>query len=50
MLAASLDWERIVGLVAQPDAIPVFLMIGLVALFAALSATEQDNRKDSTAD
>lgn len=50
MLAASVDWARIAGFLVQPDAIPVFLMIGLVALFAALSATEQDARKDRAAD
>ncbi len=50
MLAASVDWTRIAHLLFQPEAIPVFLMIALVALFAALSATEPNVRKDSAID
>ena len=50
MLAANVEWSRLAGLLIQPEAIPVFLMVALVALFATLSATEPAARKDRAAD
>lgn len=50
MLAAAIDWAHLTALLVQPEAIPIFLMVALVALFAALSATEPAARKDSAID